>query len=75
MKLVAVLATVLSVVSAVAIPAELQERQCLNNGIACTLPGGNGSCCSGSCHAILCGDTNTTCQPPGTACVTRKGNN
>ncbi|EUC39302.1 hypothetical protein COCCADRAFT_31679 [Bipolaris zeicola 26-R-13] len=57
MKLVAVLATVLSVVSAVAIPAELQERQCLNNG------------------TILCGDTNTTCQPPGTACIMRKGNN
>ncbi|EMD68650.1 hypothetical protein COCSADRAFT_79388 [Bipolaris sorokiniana ND90Pr] len=56
MKLVAVLATILSVASAVAIPVELQERQCLNNG------------------TVLCGDSNTTCQPKGTACITRKGN-
>ncbi|EMD96858.1 hypothetical protein COCC4DRAFT_142218 [Bipolaris maydis ATCC 48331] len=50
MKLVAVLATVLSVASAVAIPAELQERQCIFNGLSCTLPEGNSQCCSGNCH-------------------------
>ncbi|EUC49748.1 hypothetical protein COCMIDRAFT_83997 [Bipolaris oryzae ATCC 44560] len=50
MKLVAVLATILSVASAVAIPVELQERQCLNNGSFCTLPGGNLQCCTGFCH-------------------------
>ncbi|CAA9962751.1 hypothetical protein PTMSG1_06125 [Pyrenophora teres f. maculata] len=65
MKLTSIVATIVAITSVAAVPATLQERQCLINGLPCD--GGNPDqkqCCSGNCQTIVCGDKSTfTCQP------------
>ncbi|EFQ91729.1 hypothetical protein PTT_11319 [Pyrenophora teres f. teres 0-1] len=87
MKLIAIIATLTTVVFAISIPLELQERQCLNNGQQCDIL--NNKCCSGYCHgndspalqqnsnantfkAILCGGNVYNCETPQTACIPGK---
>ncbi|CAE7185767.1 hypothetical protein P3342_008431 [Pyrenophora teres f. teres] len=70
MRLIAIIATLTTVVFAISIPLELQERQCLNNGQQCDIL--NNKCCSGYCHAILCGGNVYNCETPQTACIPGK---
>ncbi|RMZ68624.1 hypothetical protein GMOD_00008350 [Pyrenophora seminiperda CCB06] len=83
MKLIVILATLTSAL-AIAIPAKLQERQCLLNGFACDIS--KTSCCSGNCNGklplplhyiviliflkeVICGRLMFTCEPAGKKCL------
>ncbi|KAH6269844.1 hypothetical protein HBI42_036550 [Parastagonospora nodorum] len=62
MKLITLIATFIAVTAAVAVPAELQERQCIFNGLGCDVV--NNRCCS----AYICGGRTFTCQPKDVGC-------
>ncbi|EAT85690.1 hypothetical protein SNOG_07039 [Parastagonospora nodorum SN15] len=53
MKLITLIATFIAVTAAVAVPAELQERQCIFNG---------SSVCGG--RTFTCQPQTTGCSPP-----------
>ncbi|KAJ5051043.1 hypothetical protein J3E72DRAFT_231163 [Bipolaris maydis] len=69
MKFIAIIAIVMSGVAATAIPAELQERQCIFNGHIVACDPTNNQCCSGHCEAVPCGSSNEVCQPATTGCT------
>ncbi|KAH5334971.1 hypothetical protein HBI12_037600 [Parastagonospora nodorum] len=66
MKLITLIATFIAVTAAVAVPAELQERQCIFNGLGCDVV--NNRCCSGNCESYICGGRTFTCQPKDVGC-------
>ncbi|KAA8612741.1 hypothetical protein TUN199_07754 [Pyrenophora tritici-repentis] len=72
MKLTSIVATIVAITSVAALPATLQERQCLLNGFPCD--GGSpdqGQCCSRNCQAVVCENRSTfSCQSPtGPSCI------